>query len=206
MLSGIAKKTYIYKMITDNGGAPCPSHGLLSLAICKPTIRRCARAGDYVLGFSAVKLPPPGRLIYIMRVTDWKPWCDYAINYPLRRDCIYCCIGGAFSCRTGARFKYDMDHDLGFAPKRPNAFVLLSTDFRYFGRCDKVDLKSDYPIIHERVTRLQDGHAINHVPRLQSELEQLIDDVWKKFPNMGICRPTNPRSTGCHRQPDECEG
>jgi hypothetical protein len=32
-----------YKLTADNGGAPCVRYGLLSLAICKPMIRKTAR-------------------------------------------------------------------------------------------------------------------------------------------------------------------
>jgi hypothetical protein len=98
-----------------------------------------------------------------------------------------------------------MNHDLGPAPRRPNAFVLLSTDFRYFGRCNRVDLPNDYPMISARVKRLADGHLINHAVPLQSELEKLIDAVWKKFEKMKICSATDPSSTACDRLPDECE-
>lgn len=30
---------YVYKMVADNGGAPCVTGNLLSLAICKPKIK-----------------------------------------------------------------------------------------------------------------------------------------------------------------------
>ena len=35
-------KIYVYKMTADTGGAPCVYQGILSLAICKPKIRRKA--------------------------------------------------------------------------------------------------------------------------------------------------------------------
>jgi Nucleotide modification associated domain 2 len=42
---------YFYKLTADNGGAPCVRHGLLSLAICKPMIRKTAEEGDLTFGF-----------------------------------------------------------------------------------------------------------------------------------------------------------
>jgi Nucleotide modification associated domain 2 len=45
--------TYFYKLTADNGGAPCVRYGLLSLAICKPMIRKTAKEGDLIFG-----LPP----------------------------------------------------------------------------------------------------------------------------------------------------
>jgi hypothetical protein len=35
-------KIYIYKLTSDDGGAPCVRDGILSLAICKPWIRSVA--------------------------------------------------------------------------------------------------------------------------------------------------------------------
>jgi hypothetical protein len=195
----------VYKMTHDNGGAPCVSHGLLSLAICKPAIRRCASVGDFVLGFAGQDLPPANRLVYAMRVTDKNSWCDYAINYPFRMDCIYKCENRIFSNRKDAKFKCNMDRHLGPAPTHRDAFVLLSSDFRYFGRCDEIPIETLYPIVHAAVAPLGQGHLKDHLPPLQNELEKLIDYVWKTFPEMETCRPTNPGSTECDRQPDESE-
>jgi len=43
---------YFYKLTVDDGGAPCAERGLLSLAICKPMIRRTAQKGDLIFGFA----------------------------------------------------------------------------------------------------------------------------------------------------------
>jgi len=59
---------YVYKMVTDNGGAPCVVGNLLSLAICKPKIRKSAKTGALIFGFGGKKYRE--RLIYIARVTD----------------------------------------------------------------------------------------------------------------------------------------
>jgi hypothetical protein len=42
---------YVYKMVVDNGGAPCVTRKLLSLAICKPKIRKSAERGSLIFGF-----------------------------------------------------------------------------------------------------------------------------------------------------------
>ena len=36
---------YVYKIVADIGGAPCVWNNLLSLAICKPMIRKTAAQG-----------------------------------------------------------------------------------------------------------------------------------------------------------------
>ena len=58
---------YVYKIVADNGGAPCVRNNLLSLAICKPKIRRTAGKGSFIFGFGGKEYKE--RLIYIARVT-----------------------------------------------------------------------------------------------------------------------------------------
>lgn len=64
---------FFYKLTVDNDGAPCVVDGLLSLAICKPMIRRTAFPGDLIFGFAANSLHADNRLIYIARVTEKIP-------------------------------------------------------------------------------------------------------------------------------------
>jgi Nucleotide modification associated domain 2 len=64
-------KIYFYKLTTDNGGAPCVQNDLLSLAICKPMMRKTAteEGGDLIFGFAANSLHRNNPLIYVARVT-----------------------------------------------------------------------------------------------------------------------------------------
>jgi hypothetical protein len=68
-----------YILETDNGMAPCIDGGLVTLATCKPIIRRSARPGDWVLGF----YPSPferGMLAWAGRVDDrWHRRLDGAV-------------------------------------------------------------------------------------------------------------------------------
>ena len=59
---------YVYKLTVDNGGAPCVCAGMLSLAICKPAIRKNAKKGSYVFGFAGNCMAPAyaaNPLIYV---------------------------------------------------------------------------------------------------------------------------------------------
>lgn len=47
------KRVFSYVVVHDTGFAPNPFHGLLTLACCKPKIRRNARVGDIVVGLSS---------------------------------------------------------------------------------------------------------------------------------------------------------
>jgi hypothetical protein len=96
-------KRFVYKLVTDNGGAPCVHGGILSLAICKPKIRTTAATGDWIFGFGGKRLG--GRLIYIARVTEVVAGHVYYrdARYRRRPDCIDRWTGRRFVQRDGAR-------------------------------------------------------------------------------------------------------
>lgn len=70
-----------YRMTHDSGFAPNPFFGALTLATCKPAIRRTKKVGDWVAGFVSralvnncknerVDSPPYQGLVYLMRVGE----------------------------------------------------------------------------------------------------------------------------------------
>ncbi|XUW93630.1 hypothetical protein OH764_36395 (plasmid) [Burkholderia sp. M6-3] len=76
-----------YKMTHDSGFAPNPFHGVLTLATCKPRIRACREAGDWVAGFVSQSLVdsaarrgvtiPRDWLVYLMQIGEVLPLHDY---------------------------------------------------------------------------------------------------------------------------------
>lgn len=54
---------YSYIVTHDTGFAPNPFHGVLTLACCKPAIRRAAEVGDVIVGLTprvvGTLSPPP---------------------------------------------------------------------------------------------------------------------------------------------------
>jgi hypothetical protein len=78
---------WYYKIVTDVGCAPNVLDGYLTLALCKPLIRKAAVPGDYVLAFITLqKLPMTNtlrnqRVAYLFKVTDrvtmleYEDWC-----------------------------------------------------------------------------------------------------------------------------------
>ena len=136
----MSPRLYVYKLTTDNGGAPCIDGGrLLTLAICMPVIRRMARVGDFVFGFAGNSLSRDNRLIYIARVKSVEEDGDYyeKATYQDRGDRIYIRgDDGQFSLLSDACYHKDgtqLEHDLGSPPEYERARVLISDDFRYFG-------------------------------------------------------------------------
>jgi hypothetical protein len=130
-------KIYVYKMSHDSGTAPCVENGLLTLAICKPDIRRLVKVGDFVLGIGGQYIGQ-GRVIYAAKVTGkMGPGEEYYREYPNREDAIYRIDKKGLPRHRGGTYdhavpeKYWIEHDVG--RKWEKAYAFLSTDYRYFG-------------------------------------------------------------------------
>lgn len=70
---------YAYRLTHDTGFAPNPFHGVLTLATCKPGMRRTKKEGQWIAGFSSATLSQMASrngvsisrdaLIYLARIT-----------------------------------------------------------------------------------------------------------------------------------------
>jgi hypothetical protein len=196
---------YFYKLTVDDGGAPCVSDNLLSLAICKPMIRRSASAGDVIFGFAANSLHRDNPLIYIARVTEKLNGPDYygSPKYAKRGDCIYVLSDGGYKKRPGAKYHgsdEDLLHDLGKAPHFSRAHVLLSTDFRYFGGELTEDYRTKHQNLSKAIAKLGRGHRVNLKPQVVGELSMLMDEVWSSHPKRVCGQPSQaPKGAVSHR-------
>lgn len=66
-----AALAFSYILTTDIGMAPCEHDGVLSLALCKPSIRNKMKIGDFVVGFaSKAQIGTVGMIKYVAKVTD----------------------------------------------------------------------------------------------------------------------------------------
>jgi len=82
-------------MTWDTEFAPNPHCGVLTLATCKPTIRRCANIGDWVSGWAARTVHNNDRkpfafkeganLIYLAKITKKISFDEYWREYPQKR-------------------------------------------------------------------------------------------------------------------------
>jgi hypothetical protein len=70
-----SERLFTYKVAHDGGSAPNPFHGLCTLAICKPAIRRVATEGDVIVGLGCGK--DEARIVYCMVVDKAVSWADY---------------------------------------------------------------------------------------------------------------------------------
>lgn len=78
---------YTYRITVDSGDAPNPYGNICSLAICKPSIRRCCKPGDWVVGIVSKTLinkikgnqTEVNNILYAMRVTQKLTFEEYDI-------------------------------------------------------------------------------------------------------------------------------
>ena len=171
---------YVYKMTADNGGAPCVYRGMLSLAICKPKIRKTADEGALVFGFGGKRLG--GRLIYAAYVTEKPPVGEYYANsrFLNRPDCIYRNVNGRPKRIENAQFHTGSDEsptDVGNHFEK--AYVLLSKNFCYFGATGTTDYQKCSPALMAMLKRLKRGHRLNHDPEVRQELCALAKQLWR---------------------------
>ena len=179
-------KIYFYKMIVDNGGAPCVQDGLLSLAICKPQIHSTIDTNDFIIGFGSNVLD--NKLIYIAKITDKLLDGEYykQEKYFYRDDCLYSFNGQQYSRRENK--KYHIGNNT--PTDEGNDIVLLSNNYRYFGNKSSNDYKNKYPILTKIINSLKQGHRLNHNTELFKELSQLIDETFSQK-QLNILQPLN---------------
>jgi hypothetical protein len=193
---------YVYKIVVDSGGAPCVSNNVLSLAICKPKIRKTAGKGSVVLGFGGKEYEE--RLIYVARVTRKLEGPAYyrQRKYARRPDCIYRAENGRPVRKHSARYHVKSDQrkkDVGRRFER--AYVLLSKDFRYLGKRGTDDYKKRYPKITRLIDDLTQGHRRHHSATLRKELMALKAEIWRKYRRKKVGLPTETdRSRPCNQE------
>lgn len=191
-------RTYLYKLTSDRGGAPCalpPAPGaepLLTLAICKPAIRRTAQPGDRLLGITSHALAqtdgyPLLSVIYAAVVRegiDARAYCAGEGVFAHRPDCIY-----EFHQRNGtaahngrSRLHLGEAHllkDLGRYPFYRNGRVLLAADFRYFG-AGAVRIPARLHLLERAAETLGQGHRVFTEKDAESaEADALFRRLWK---------------------------
>jgi hypothetical protein len=169
-------RTYLYKLTSDRGGAPCAleptadEEPLLTLAICKPAIRRTAQPGDRILGITSHALAkrdgyPLGSVIYAAVVREGLEAPDYfACSGPFlhRPDCIY-------------EF-----HQLNGTAVHRGQSNLHSSEFRYFGR-QAVRIPPRLHLLAQAAESLGQGHRVYEGKSPESrEADTLFRLLWRR--------------------------
>ena len=90
------KILYGYKMTHDTGFAPNPYHGILTLATCKPLIRKWAKEGYWISGWTSNDVQGKNdkfhfkdenqKLIYLAKISEKLSFAEYWEKYPQKRQ------------------------------------------------------------------------------------------------------------------------
>jgi hypothetical protein len=143
MTGGIIMHIFSYVITHDAGFAPNPFGGFLTLATCKPQIRKHVRKGDFIAGTGSAATVGNRKLVYAAQIADVIPIEDYGKlpDYDIKRpsgrgnrwrkhgDNIYFKANGKWKQRRSVcHFQESMAHDLG------GENVLICNRFWYFGR------------------------------------------------------------------------
>jgi|GEM_PF-976408 len=139
-------RVFSYVVVHDTGFAPNPFHGLLTLACCKPLIRKTASVGDLIVGLSSRS----ERIVYATQVAEVLSFEEYWADpmYRSRRpiidspqivyragDNIYEPVGGGYRQLPSFHSNRDGSEDAGL--KRTDLsgnHVLVCERFTYWGR------------------------------------------------------------------------
>lgn len=180
-------RLYSYVVAFDGGNAPNPYHGICTLGICKPAIRRTAQAHDVIVGLDSASRTK-GRIVYCMTVDESIPWSEYirrCQNGDLPRgkiprnasdqgDCIW---KNAHTPHEPLRSH--SKHNMGCfeVDVRAGLNVLIGRRFWYFGRGDQhsIQLTGELSgLISGRGHRSQSNHGMRQqfADFLNSELSR----------------------------------
>jgi hypothetical protein len=96
----VQPNVFAYRMVHDDGAAPCHENGLSTLAICKAEIRNAAQPGDIIIGVVSSTLAKASigpdlhtaqehAIVYIATVDSRMPMQEYCMAYGDRPDAIY---------------------------------------------------------------------------------------------------------------------
>lgn len=168
------RKIYAYVITTDNGLAPCVENGKLSLAICKPVMRRSIgnllTTGTLdeiiVIGIcgkscAGANSNQRNKLIYAAKLSKKDIWETeaYHTTHVARADNLYHLVGGNLerNDKGGDVHRYDkatINKDLN------HKYVFLTADFVYYGHSCEI-LSPKLPGFEKEAASLARAHRCN---------------------------------------------
>lgn len=173
-MSTLEYKLYSYKMAHDNGFAPNPFFGVLTLATCKPKMRFNTQVGNWIAGWTSKHMVQTSteigeeKLIYLAKVTKKLTFSEYWRQYPQKRP-VY----------TNDKSKPERYGDNLYQPVKENEFiqitnvhhgekkkqkdldgkyVLVCEEFYYFGSMKPLEIPVD--LQHPKVPKAQTSYGV----------------------------------------------
>jgi hypothetical protein len=184
-------RLFSYIVAYDGGSAPNPENNLCTLAICKPQIRSVAKVGDVIVGLDTS--PSNNRVVYCMIVNEKVTWEKYVQKcksdpkfmnrIPKGKmdtgDCIWDEIISAESMKAKPSWSEHDGNDYSVDVIQGKN-VLISSQFWYFGKGDKYEIK-----LPEEIIKIIPGRG--HRSNANHEFREKFADFWlKKMEEIGV--------------------
>jgi len=191
-------KLYSYIVVNDTGFAPNPFGGLCTLADCKPTIRRSAKKGSWIVGLSPKATG--NKIIFAMEVNEILSYSEYYNTKRFEKkkpnfktklaihksgDNIYKPLSNGSFKQLQSMHSKDKGKKENPNTKKSDLSgknVLISNNFYYFGSKAKELNPNLEPLIVGR------GHRSNFSKEALKSFKQFIDSQKQKGI---IAQPTN---------------
>lgn len=189
-------RIYCYVITHDSGFAPNPFGGVLTLATCKPVIRRTARSGSWLVGTGSAAAGLRNKLIYAARIDNIRTIEEYGheLQYSIKRpslsesdvsrhgDSIY------FKDQAGEwRQRRNIHHDKSHTGRDLSGQnVLIASMFWYFGSQAK-----ELPLDLLEIVKAGPGHKCTTSPEVINRLE-----TWLSQFEPGIIGQSNASGLG----------
>ena len=186
---------YGYKMTHDTGFAPNPYHGVLTLATCKPRIRKCAKEGYWISGWTSNEVfdkkykkhyftDDSQKLIYLAKVKNVITFDDYWNEnekvYSLKKQPTKSIKGGKECFKSCANKILTKNEDISFCgdniyePDIKSALGFKQHDNPHHGEKEKErDLSGEHVLVCEKFYYFGVENAI--------EIKKHVVHRWKKF-------------------------
>lgn len=178
---------YRYVLVSDDGVAPCVDNNLLTLATCKPVIRRTARVGDWVAGYMP-KAQGSELLVWMAQIGEKLNHFEYEEKFRGRRDAAYRLNGHG----EPERVYPDYHTDEKDKKKDLSADVLIfdPTATWYFGSEPKQP-----PAKLAGLKPAGQGHRVNF--RIESDLQQFLEWLSSIGPSGFYAKPLQAEQDSC---------
>lgn len=193
---------YCYKMTWDTEFAPNPHHGVLTLANCKPRIRRYAKVGDWISGWTSTYMHDKNnkvrrfvngeeKMLYIARVTKKITYDEYWRDYEEKRPHVID-ENAKRTSKYGLYLKYDSGDNI-YEPIGNGEYVQHENSSHTQDDM-KHDLKGEHVLVCEEFYYFGIDHPLDvdvpfRIPRCKKvsldEYRYIIDGIKEKY-NVGI--------------------
>lgn len=203
-------KLFLYKVPRDYGFAPNPFWGFLTLATCKPKIRKEAKIGDFVLGLGGSTTQIPGKILFVMKVEEVlsfnQYWNDerFQVKKPVTNgsskvfmgDNIYYLEGNSWiQADSHHSLKNGSPNELNVNRDTKTDRVLISKDIWWYFGANGIDMPKElakyktFGIGHKVLSGNEIDILIKHLNSCTLEKHRLGDpNEWNNQKNFGINR------------------